>query len=78
LPEEGQHRIKFPLQLRNRIELSLQAGDLSGIVPAVTHHAEKGPLSRTQVEFVRRVHALVKEHIEKQKPVDSNRRYLPD
>jgi len=44
----------------------------------VTHHAEKGPLSRTQVEFVRRVHALVKEHIEKQKPVDPNRLYLPD
>jgi DNA sulfur modification protein DndB len=44
----------------------------------VTHHAEKGPLSRTQVEFVRRVHALVKEHIEQQKPVDPNHRYLPE
>jgi DNA sulfur modification protein DndB len=44
----------------------------------VTHHAEKGPLSRTQVEFVRRVHALVKEHVEQRKLVEPGHRYLPD
>jgi len=44
----------------------------------VTHHAEKGPLSRDQVEFVRQVHALVKEHIEHRNPVDPNHRYLLD
>jgi DNA sulfur modification protein DndB len=44
----------------------------------VTHHAEKGPLSRDQVDFVQRVHALVKEHIEHRKPVVQNHRYLPD
>ena len=43
----------------------------------VTHHAEKGPLSRDEVEFVRKVHALVKEHIEHHQPVDQNKRYLP-
>ena len=42
----------------------------------ITHHAEKGPLSRDQVDFVRRVHELVKEHIEQREPVDQNRRYL--
>jgi DNA sulfur modification protein DndB len=42
----------------------------------ITHHAEKGPLSRDQVDVVRRVHELVKEHIEQRKPVDQNRRYL--
>ena len=44
----------------------------------ITHHAEKGPLSRGQVAFVRRVHALVKEHIEHHKPVVPNQQYLTD
>jgi DNA sulfur modification protein DndB len=44
----------------------------------VTHHAEKGPLSRDQVEYVRRVHELVKRHIEGGEPVDPRRRYLDD
>lgn len=44
----------------------------------ITHHAEKGPLSRDQVEFVRRVHELVREHIEERNPVIPNHRYLPD
>ena len=44
----------------------------------ITHHAEKGPLSRDEVGFVRRVHELVKEHIEGDTPVKSNHRYLPD
>jgi DGQHR domain-containing protein len=35
----------------------------------ITHHAEKGPLSTTEVEFVRRVYSLVKDHIEAHKPV---------
>jgi hypothetical protein len=29
----------------------------------VTHHAEKGPLMRADVEFIREIHALVKKHI---------------
>lgn len=44
----------------------------------VTHHAEKGPLSRNEVAFVRRVHELVKEHIEEDTPVEPNYRYLSD
>jgi DGQHR domain-containing protein len=43
----------------------------------ITHHAEKGPLSRDQVAFVRRVHELVVRHIEERNPV-SNHRYLPE
>ena len=42
----------------------------------ITHHAEKGPLSRDQVEFVRRVHELVKEYIENRHPVIANHRYF--
>lgn len=33
----------------------------------ITHHSEKGPLPHDQIEFVRRVHTLVKEHIEQRK-----------
>jgi hypothetical protein len=44
----------------------------------ITHHAEKGPLSRDQIEFVRRVHAMVKEHIEQRNPVPQNFQYLVD
>lgn len=44
----------------------------------VTHHAEKGPLSKDQVEFVRRVHELVKRHIEGGVPVDPKERMLAD
>lgn len=44
----------------------------------ITHHAEKGPLSRDQVEFVRRVHTLVKEHIEQRTKVVSGHSYLSD
>jgi DGQHR domain-containing protein len=44
----------------------------------VTHHAEKGPLSRDQVDYVRRVHDLVKRHIEGREPVDPRQRYLDD
>lgn len=44
----------------------------------VTHHAEKGPLSRDQVDYVRRVHALVRQHIRDQVPVDGRRQLLFD
>lgn len=44
----------------------------------VTHHAEKGPLSRDQVDYVRRVHELVKRHIQGREPVDARQRYLDD
>lgn len=44
----------------------------------VTHHAEKGPLSKDQVAFVARVHELVKTHIEGKVPVDPKHRYLTD
>lgn len=44
----------------------------------VTHHAEKGPLSRDQVEFVRRVHELVRKHIHGGESVDGKRQLLFD
>jgi len=44
----------------------------------ITHHAEKGPLSREQVEFVRKVHELVKLHIEGDTEVAGGHRYLPE
>ncbi|TBC84251.1 DGQHR domain-containing protein [Rhizobium ruizarguesonis] len=44
----------------------------------VTHHAEKGPLSKEQVAFVTRVHELVKRHIEQREPVDIKARYLAE
>jgi len=44
----------------------------------VTHHAEKGPLSKDQVAFVARVYDLVKTHIEGMEPVDPKQRYLAD
>jgi DNA sulfur modification protein DndB len=44
----------------------------------ITHHAEKGPLSRDQVHFVRRVHELVARHIGERIPVSPNHRYLPE
>lgn len=44
----------------------------------VTHHAEKGPLSREQVDYVRRVHELVRKHILGGEPVDGKRQLLFD
>jgi DNA sulfur modification protein DndB len=44
----------------------------------VTHHAEKGPLSKSEVEFVRKVHHLVKTHIEGEEKLVPNRNYLPE
>jgi DNA sulfur modification protein DndB len=44
----------------------------------VTHHAEKGPLSRDQVDYVRRVHELVRRHIRDRERVDGKRQLLFD
>jgi DNA sulfur modification protein DndB len=44
----------------------------------VTHHAEKGPLSKSEVEFVRKVHQLVKTHIEGDEKLILNKNYLPE
>jgi DNA sulfur modification protein DndB len=44
----------------------------------VTHHAEKGPLSREEVAYVRSVHELVKTHIEQGAIVEPNKRYIDD
>ena len=44
----------------------------------VTHHAEKGPLSKDQVAYVMRVHELVTTHIQQGVPVDPKVRYLTD
>lgn len=44
----------------------------------VTHHAEKGPLSKDEVTYVTRVYELVKEHIENRVPIDPKGRYLAD
>jgi DGQHR domain-containing protein len=42
----------------------------------ITHHAEKGPLPKEDVDFVGRVHALVKEHIVDKEEVDGKSNYL--
>jgi DNA sulfur modification protein DndB len=44
----------------------------------ITHHAEKGPLRKEDVEYVRRVHRLVKKHIGGQEKVVSGTWYLSD
>ena len=44
----------------------------------VTHHAEKGPLSKKDVEYVRIVYDLVKIHIEGRVKVTPNKQYIPD
>ncbi len=44
----------------------------------ITHHAEKGPLSKEDVDFVRRVHQLVKAHIEGGEKVDLSEKYLAE
>ncbi len=44
----------------------------------ITHHAEKGPLSHEQVDFVRRVHELVVRHIRDAEPVDGKKQLLFD
>lgn len=44
----------------------------------ITHHAEKGPLSRDEVDYVRRVHELVKLHIEGGEQVDGKKQLLFD
>jgi DGQHR domain-containing protein len=44
----------------------------------ITHHTEKGPLPREQIEFVRQVHALVKEHIEQHQKLDPKKPCLSD
>lgn len=44
----------------------------------ITHHAEKGPLSHEQVDFVRRVHELVKKHIRDGELVDGKTQILFD
>ena len=44
----------------------------------MTHHAEKGPLSRDQVEYVRRVHELVRKHILGGELVDGKKQILFD
>ncbi len=44
----------------------------------VTHHAEKGPLSKKDVEYVRLVHQLVKSHIEGRVKVTPGKQYVDD
>jgi DNA sulfur modification protein DndB len=44
----------------------------------VTHHAEKGPLSTKDVEYVRLVHQLVKTHIEGRVKVTPGKQYIFD
>lgn len=42
----------------------------------VTHHAEKGPLPKEEINYVRRVYALVKRFIEEGEEVDGKTNYL--
>ena len=44
----------------------------------VTHHAEKGPLSKTEVEYVRVVHQLVKTYIEGREQTVTGKRLIDD
>jgi len=44
----------------------------------VTHHVEKGPLSKSEVAFVREVHDLVKTHIDGGVKLVANKRYLSE
>jgi hypothetical protein len=44
----------------------------------ITHHAEKGPLSKKDVEYVRTVHQLVKTHIEGNIKLVPNKQYIFD
>jgi hypothetical protein len=44
----------------------------------VTHHAEKGPLSKKDVEYVKTVYDLVKAHIEQRVKVVPNKQYIFD
>ncbi|MEE8629720.1 MULTISPECIES: DGQHR domain-containing protein [Methylobacterium] len=44
----------------------------------VTHHAEKGPLSKVDVEFVREVYVLVKKHIGEGEKLVTGKRYLSE
>lgn len=44
----------------------------------ITHHAEKGPLSKKDVDYVRRVHRLVKTHIEGGEKVVPGNLYLAE
>jgi len=45
---------------------------------AITDHAERGPLSPQEVDFVKRVYGLVKKHIEEEQKLDGKTRYLSD
>ena len=44
----------------------------------ITHHAEKGPLTHDEVEYVKRVHDLVKRHIQGSEPVGGKRLLFDD
>jgi DNA sulfur modification protein DndB len=44
----------------------------------ITHHVEKGPLSKDQVDYVRRAHRLVKKHIEGRQKVVAGTVYLSE
>ena len=44
----------------------------------VTHHAEKGPLSKSEVEFVKQVHDLVKTHILEGEKIVPKQQYLTE
>lgn len=44
----------------------------------ITHHAEKGPLSKEEVDYVRRVHDLVKRFIEGDEILTYGHRYIND
>ncbi len=47
------------------------------VIRNITHHVEKGPLSKDQVDYVRRAHRLVKQHIEGREPVPTGT-FLPE
>lgn len=44
----------------------------------ITHHVEKGPLLKDQVDYVRRAHRLVKTHIAGRQAVTAGSVYLPN
>jgi len=75
--EELKDHYSFPEGGRKKADMVTWIQRLN-IARNITHHAEKGPLSKAQVDYVRRVHRLVKTHIEGGTKVVAGQLYLAE
>jgi DNA sulfur modification protein DndB len=75
--EEFKDYYSFPEKGRKKADQVAWIQRLT-IARNITHHVEKGPLSKGQVDYVRRVHRLVKTHIEGGEKVVAGKLYLSD